>query len=601
MFANLDCRGQRKLPLLPRCAKQRLTPGDSPDREITTGKYPLIADLTIGVLSTITLVSANEPKQQIMATQAAAVPVLRLPLLSALAPRQMIGLMAALAAIVALLVAGWLWSQSPDYRVLYANLSDRDGGAIISSLQQMNVPFKFAEGGGALLVPEKQVHEVRLRLAGQGLPKGGLVGFELMETQKLGTSQFQEQVNYQRALEGELARSIQSLAAVSAARVHLAFSKPSVFVREQQKPSASVLLSLHPGRSLDPGQVSAIVHLVSSSIPDLPVSNITVIDQSGSLLTAQDNNNNNVGLDPGQLKYVRELEQSFVKRVEAILLPITGANNVLAQVTADVDFTQSENIAETFSPNQAAAAAAVRSQQSSESNGTGALGAGGVPGALSNQPPGNATAPINASSAPVAAQSGTTPSTTRRDSTVNYEVDKTIRHTRQAVGAIKRLSVAVVVNHRKLIDAQGKVSSKALAPEEMEQINALVKEVMGYSKERGDSLNVTNSAFTVGEVEKIVETPMWKQPETIALAKEVGRYVLIAGLLLFVVMGVFRPMLATIKEVRQPALAAPGEEDFAEAPPQESHADNLQIAKQMARNEPQLVANVVKEWVNKDG
>jgi flagellar M-ring protein FliF len=513
----------------------------------------------------------------------------------------MIGLMAALAAIVALLVAGWLWSQTPDYRVLYANLSDRDGGAIISSLQQMNVPFKFAEGGGALLVPEKQVHEVRLRLAGQGLPKGGLVGFELMETQKLGTSQFQEQVNYQRALEGELARSIQSLAAVSAARVHLAFSKPSVFVREQQKPSASVLLSLHPGRSLDPGQVSAIVHLVSSSIPDLPVSNITVIDQSGSLLTAQDSNNNNVGLDPGQLKYVRELEQSFVKRVEAILLPITGPNNVLAQVTADVDFTQSENIAETFSPNQAAAAAAVRSQQSSESNGSGAAGAGGVPGALSNQPPGNATAPINASSAPVAALSGTTPASTRRDSTVNYEVDKTIRHTRQATGAIKRLSVAVVVNHRKLVDAQGKVSSKALAPEEMEQINALVKEVMGYSKDRGDSLNVTNSAFTVGEVEKIVETPLWKQPETIALAKEVGRYALIAGLLLFVVMGVFRPMLATIKEVRQPALAAPGEEGFAEAPPQESHADNLQIAKQMARSEPQLVANVVKEWVNKDG
>jgi len=293
--------------------------------------------------------------------------------------QQKLGMMVALAAIVALVVGGWLWGHAPEYRVLYANLSDRDGGTIVSSLQQMNVPFKFAEGGGALLVPANQVHEVRLRLAGQGLPKGGLVGFELMETQKLGTTQFQEQVNYQRALEGELARSIQSLSAVNGARVHLAFSKPSIFVREQQKPSASVLLSLHPGRSLDPGQVSAIVHLVSSSIPELPVKNVTIVDQNGSLLTAQDGSN--PGLDPTQLKYVRDVEQGFVKRIESILSPLIGGNNVLAQVTADIDFTQSENVAEIYSPNQTAAAA-VRSQQTSESSGTAATPAGGVPGGM---------------------------------------------------------------------------------------------------------------------------------------------------------------------------------------------------------------------------
>ncbi len=201
--------------------------------------------------------------------------------------RQVVALMLAAATAVALAVGAWMWSQTPDYRVLFSNLSDRDGGAIIASLQQMNVPYKFAEGGGAILVPATQVHEVRLRLAGQGLPKGGLVGFELMENQKLGTSQFIEQVNYQRALEGELARSIQSLSAVGGARVHLAIPKPSVFVREQQKPSASVLLNLHPGRTLEPGQVSAIVHLVSSSVPDLPIKNVTVLDQNGNLLSAQ--------------------------------------------------------------------------------------------------------------------------------------------------------------------------------------------------------------------------------------------------------------------------------------------------------------------------
>lgn len=529
--------------------------------------------------------------------------------------QQKFGLMVALAAIVALLAGGWMWGQTPDYRVLYSNLSDRDGGAIISSLQQMNVPYKFAEGGGALLVPANQVHEVRLRLAGQGLPKGGLVGFELMEAQKLGTSQFQEQVNYQRALEGELARSIQSLAAVNGARVHLAISKPSVFVREQQKPSASVLLSLHPGRSLDATQVSAIVHLVSSSIPDLPVKNVTVIDQSGSLLTAQDGNN--VGLDPSQFKHRREVEQSFVKRIEAILTPITGANNVLAQVTADMDFTHTENVAEIYSPNQSAPAA-VRSQQTSESSGGGSAPAAGVPGALSNQPPANASAPLIAAPAPgpaptpgqpgatpaaaATAQTGASaaPSTARRDTTVNYEVDKTIKHTRQPVGAIKRLSVAVVVNHRKLVDTEGKVSTKPLSTEEMAQINALVKEVMGYSKERGDSLNVTNSAFSVAEVEPAAEVPLWKQPETIATAKDVGRNVLIAGLVLFLVLGVLRPLLAKLAEARLPAPAAPDADVPAAVRRLASHDQNLDAAKQLARDEPKLVANVVKEWVTSD-
>jgi len=547
-----------------------------------------------------------------VAIDAAQLPVSRIQVLGMIPLQQKFGLMVALAAIVALLVGGWIWGQTPDYRVLYANLSDRDGGAIISSLQQMNIPFKFAEGGGALLVPAGQVHEVRLRLAGQGLPKGGLVGFELMEAQKLGTSQFQEQVNYQRALEGELARSIQSLSAVNGARVHLAFSKPSVFVREQQKPSASVLLSLHPGRSLDAGQVSAIVHLVSSSIPDLPVKNVTVIDQSGSLLTAQAGNN--VGLDPGQLKYLREVEQSFVKRIEAILTPITGANNVLAQVTADIDFTQTENIAEIYSPNQSAPSA-VRSQQTSETTGSGSAAAAGVPGALSNQPPANASAPINAAPAnapgqaggqtpAAAAQAGASaaaaPSSSRRDSTINYEVDKTIRHTRQPVGAIKRLSVAVLVNHRKLVDAEGKVTTKPLAADEVAQIGALVKEVMGYSKERGDSLNVTNSAFSVAEIEPPAEVPLWKQPETIATAKDIGRNVLIAGLVLFLVLGVLRPLLAKLAEARLPAPAPAGADPGAAALRQSDHAGNLDTIRQLARSEPKLVAGVVRDWVSGD-
>ena len=233
-------------------------------------------------------------------------------------------LMLGMAAVFAVMAAVWMWSQQPDYRVLFSNFSDRDGGSIVASLQQMNIPYKFAEGGGAILVQANQVHDARLKLASQGLPKGGSVGFELMENQKLGVSQFLEQVNFQRALEGELARSIQSVAAVQAARVHLALPKASVFVRDQQKPTASVLLNLHSGRTLDQQQVSAIVHLVASSVPDLPTANVTLVDQNGNLLSDTSKNSAANGLDPGQIKYVQELQQNIARRIESILTPIVG-------------------------------------------------------------------------------------------------------------------------------------------------------------------------------------------------------------------------------------------------------------------------------------
>lgn len=537
-------------------------------------------------------------------------PSSRLQVLGLLPNQQKLGLMLAVAAIVALVAGLWMWGQTPDYRVLYSNLSDRDGGSIIASLQQMNVPYKFAEGGGALLLPANQVHEVRLRLASQGLPRGSLVGFELMENQKLGVSQFLEQVNYQRAQEGELARSIQSLAAVQGARVHLAMAKPSVFAREQQKPGASVLLNLYPGKTLDAAQVSAIVHLVSSSVPDMPVKNVTVVDQQGNLLSANNEGTGNAPLDPSQLKYIQQIEQSYVKRIEAILAPITGASNVRAQVAADVDFSQSENVAEIHKPNQNPTNAAVRSQQSTEAT-SGGQGAGGVPGALSNQPPAPASAPVNAPAGapadggnPVAAA----PVNLRKDSTVNYEVDKTIRHTRQQVGSIKRLSVAVVVNHRKITDSAGKTSFKPLAEAEMQQINGLVKEAMGFNQERGDSLNVANSAFTAGEAEAVLpEIPFWKRPETFILAKEVGKHLLIAAVVLYLLLGMLRPLLKHLAQARDraaliPALEADGGMAVESAGQQAAlgYEHKLQLAKQLARQDPKVVANVVKNWVSGD-
>jgi flagellar M-ring protein FliF len=258
-------------------------------------------------------------------------------------------------ALFALIAGAWMWGQTPDYRVLYSNLSDRDGGAIIESLQQMNIPYKFAEGGGALLVASGQVHEARLKLASQGLPKGGNVGFELMENQKFGITQFAEQVNYQRALEGELARSVESIGAVAAARVHLAIPKPSVFVKEQLKPSASVVLSLQGGRLLDSAQVSAIIHLISSSVPEMSAKNVTVVDQNGTLLSASHGGSVSEGLDANQLKYVQQIEQNYVRRIEALLTPMLGPNNLRAQVSADIDFSRTEQTSESFKPNQRSA------------------------------------------------------------------------------------------------------------------------------------------------------------------------------------------------------------------------------------------------------
>jgi flagellar M-ring protein FliF len=517
-------------------------------------------------------------------------------------------LMLGSAAVIAVMAGIWMWSQQPDYRVLFSNYTDKDGGAIVASLQQMNVPYKFAEGGGAILVPSAQVHDARLRLASQGLPKGGGVGFELMENQKLGVSQFLEQVNFQRALEGELARSIQSIGAVQDARVHLALPKASVFVRDQQQATASVLLNLHAGRTLDSQQVSAVVHLVASSVPDLSAKNITVVDQNGNLLSSPDKMATANGLDPSQLKYLQAVQQDIARRIESIVSPIVGKNNVRAEATAEVDFSRTEQAAETYKPNQTPTAAAIRSQQSSETQSTGGPGnASGVPGALTNQPAPNASAPITAPAAgtPAAAAAAAAPTgNTHKDNTVNYEVDKTIRYTQQPMGGLKRLSVAVVINYKRAVDKAGKSVTRALTEAEKTQITDLVKDAMGFNKERGDSVNVVNTPFAGAEKEEIVEAPIWKKPETLQMAKEVGKYLLAAIVLLYLFFSVLKPMLRKLSTIAPPAPLGLDEnglllEETEPAPqPVRGYQDNLEAAKLLARQDPKMVANVVKTWVS---
>jgi flagellar M-ring protein FliF len=511
-------------------------------------------------------------------------------------------------ALAATIVLAALWSRAPDYKVLFTNLNDKDSGAVLSTLSQMNIPFKFAEGGSAILIPGESVHSVRLKMASQGIPKGGTVGFELMENQKFGVTQFQERLNFQRGLEGELARSIMSLAAVQSARVHLALPNQSGFLRDQLKPSASVLVSLHPSRQLDKQQVSGIVHLVASSVPDMQTKQVSVVDQQGNLLTNTEGQAS-LGLDAGQLGYVRQIETVMAQRVIDLVESIVGRGNVKVQVSADVDFTQTEFTAEEFKPNQGKdAIATIRSQQVSENNSRDAAAtpAQGIPGALSNQPPVPATAPINGqpqATGPAGANGNVAANSagnSRRDAVTNYEVDKTVRVTKSATGQVKRLTAAVLINHKKVADAKGKVTLTALGDKELESISALVKEALGMSKDRGDSLNVMNTAFTNEDAPKAEAVPLWKDPEVLGMAGSAAKHVGVIVLGLLAITMVIKPAMKQLAVVETKRINQSINNDVALPAPESTGQGPVDVLK-LARDDPAMVANVVRGWVSKDG
>ena len=538
--------------------------------------------------------------------------------LSALDRSQRMRLGAGIALLVVAAVAAMVMGRQPDYKVLFSNLSDKDGGAIVAQLSQMNVPYKHADGGGAILIPAERVHDVRLRLATQGLPRGSVTGFELMETNRFGMTQFQERLNFQRGLEGELTRSIQALSSVQGARVHLALPNQNGFFREQQKPSASVLVSLHPGRILDRAQLAGIVHLVASSVPELAPSAVSVLDDTGKLLSQSPDAAGEEGINAQQLLYVQQIEQQYARRIMEILEPVVGRNNVKAQVSAELDFSRTESTSEQFRPNQTPDSGAIRSQQVLESSGTANKTATGVPGAVTNQPPAPSAAPVNgANPAPTAGgQQGAEESTSKRESTTNYEVDKTVKVTRGNNWAIKRLSAAVVVNYQALAEEKGGASPKPLTPEQIEQMTGLVRETIGFNKERGDSVNLMNTPFLSSET-PAPAVPLWKQPETIELAKTFAwplGAVLFAALVL---LGLVRPALkGTAKpaeavpvaggqlsaleadEPDRPALPAPSKKDeVVEVTPEQLR---LEEARVLAKANPVAVANILKTWVHGD-
>ncbi|MEN4907664.1 flagellar basal-body MS-ring/collar protein FliF [Rahnella bonaserana] len=533
----------------------------------------------------------------------------------------------AAAAAVAIVVVMMLWAKQPTYKVLFSNLGDQDGGAIVTQLTQMNIPYQFSDNGGALLIPADKVYETRLKLAAAGLPKGGAVGFELMDQEKFGISQFSEQINYQRALEGELSRTIETLGPVSSARVHLAIPKPSLFVREQKNPSASVTLNLQPGRALDDGQINAIVYMVSSSVSGLPPANVTVVDQSGHLLTQSDNNGRD--LNASQLKYANEVEGRLQRRIESILQPVVGNGNVHAQITAQIDYASREQTDENYQPNGSPDKAAVRSRQLSTSDQIGASAVGGVPGALSNQPAPAATAPVtnppaannangtqnqagNNAQNTASNTSSSGPSNRRRDETTNYEVDRTITHTQHSAGAVQRLSAAVVVNYQ--VGTDGK--AKPLTDDQLKKIDDLVREAMGFSQERGDTLNVVNTPFNEA-ADDTGELPFWKQQAFFDQLLNAGRWLLVLIVAWLLWRKMVRPMLRKQQAEKDAAAAAALAASLPQpegSKPVKLSNDELEKRKrsqqrvsvevqtqrvqELADKDPRIVALVIRQWMS---
>lgn len=521
------------------------------------------------------------------------------------------------AAAVALLVVLTLWARQPEYRVLYSNLGEADGGQIIAELEKRQVPYRLSEGGHAVLVPAAQMNTLRLQLAEQGLPKGGNVGFELMDKQAFGVSQFTEQLNYQRGLEGELARTIESLGPIASARVHLVMAKQSVFIREREPARASVTVTLQPGRELGQTQANAIAHLVSSSVADLSIDGVTIVDQNGRLLSQ--NPGNGSGLDGSQLTYVHDVERSYQRRIEDILTPLLGSGNVHAQVVAQVDFSSRESTAERYEPNQKPNESAVRSKQITENLSGADEASRGVPGALTNTPPNQpaptrATAPAKPGTAPPAASTDDDGESAHAkalhsEKMINYEVDRNVEHIKQNQGEIRRLTTAVVINYRATLK-DGQPAQEPLSKEELENIESLVRQAMGFTQARGDELKVINSPFAV-EDHSEPAVVWWRTPQAFDLAMSLSRYLLVAFIALLVWLMVLRPIkrrhaqtLAALQPALDPegAPVAGGEpgSELPQARKAQSYEHNMKRLREISADDPRLIAMIIRGWMKKD-
>lgn len=518
----------------------------------------------------------------------------------------LIGIAAAVAAGVGVV----LWSKEPTYALLYGNLGQQDAAQIAQALDASGVPYKLDATTGAITVPADRVHDARLKLAGQGLPEGDGGFAVLSKDPGFGVSQFMEGARYQHALETELARTISNLQAVEGARVHLALPRQSAFVRDRRAPSASVFLQLKPGRRLESQQVTAIANLVASSIPELESGQVTVVDQQGRLLSAP-GGDDEFAVREKQLEIARNLEERYTSRIESLLAPLVGIGRVRAQVVADVELSTTEEAREQYRPDSQI----VRSEQTAEETSRNGAGPQGVPGALTNQPPTPGVAlPPGAAATPAADASDQNaaapnvvapPDNTSRQSTRNYEIDRTVAYTKQPAGRLKRLTVAVLVDNLRSTDEEGNVTETPLTAEQIENITRLVKDAVGFNEERGDSVNVVNASFR-GEMqpeEVLVDTiPLWQNPLVRDIAKLLAGLIVLIVLVVSVLRPLVRGLLAAPKPAYTPALPGP-EVQQVEASTSAAALDyegQIAQARSLVNQDPARVAQVVKSWVGND-
>jgi flagellar M-ring protein FliF len=526
-----------------------------------------------------------------------------------------VGLLAGVAAAIAAAIWLVLWSQGQNYTVLYAQLSERESGQVMDALTAAGIEFKL-NPSGAVSVPETKVQEARIRLASQGLPQSDSMGIEMIQKDSaLGNSTLMESARYQSVLETELARTIIKVQGVQSARVHLALPKPSVFLRDAHKATASVMLQLYPGRRLEPGQVAAIVHLVASSVPELSANDVTLVDQAGSLLNSPDENAE-AAASTRHFEQTRKLEESYQQRIIELLEPMLGPGRVRATVTADMDYTVTEETHENYDPQKTA----VRSEQTSNEMRNSGDGAEGIPGALSNQPPGTSGAPVipgaatpgnpltppnAAAGAATAANSGPTSSAQR--STRNFEVDRTLSYVKQPVGSLKRLNVGVVLDDWQKVDADGKVTTSPMSDSDIKRFTQLVKESIGLKDDRGDQINVLNQAFKSNVALPPVDAlPLWQQPWLIQL----GKQIIGAALVLVVAFLVLRPLMKSLtkssgrssavgQDIDGDRLSLSGQGKPIKLSP--SFEQQIAAARTLVGQDPRRAAQVVKDWVSADG
>lgn len=525
--------------------------------------------------------------------------------------------------VIAISSITYLWLKDDNYGVLFSNLNDKDGGEIISQLDKLNIPYKFSSSGSTILIPQNQIYNTRLRIAQQGLPKGGAIGFELLDKESFGMSQFNEQINYQRALEGELSRTIAIISSVDDARVHLAMPKPSLFVRERKFPSASVALTLLPGRALSQGQIDAIIHLISSSVPELQADKVTIIDQKGNLLTGERYRDSNVNI--AQLEYSERIENLVRERVEKIIIPILGQQNVKVQVNADIDFSRQESTSEIYDPNSDASNQTIRSKQQIENSQLASSNIiGGVPGALSNQPVPTPSAPIDGESDTKDKDDKQKMYHLQSNKTLNFEVNRQVIHSKIPEGRIKRLSVAVLVNY-KFISADEVTSANEenseqeavekwvkLDQEELTHIEALARQAMGFSDLRGDSLTVANLKFSDQIEDENAAIVFLQKHEVFDMLKVAIKYLIYILIIWFAWRKVLRSIwikiqrqyLNTDNRSSDGTMASEDKLDYKAHSKlqQKIFEDNMQqqqYIRKIVEKDPRVMALIIRGWMNK--